>query len=505
MIHSIVRSRHSPEIPPILEERLIQFVRNETGILVQNHQREGLRRFIRETSARAGYRSYARLLDELLKQHASIEFFNELVDTITVSESYFFRDEAQISYLKNTFLPRLVAEKRKHGPKVLRVWSAGCAKGQEIHTIGILLRELLPDIEDWKIRLIGTDISTGRLQGARNGQYTNWDLRRMDSATRRKYFVETGGRYELIADVRNMARFFALNLVSDPFPTIFHETNEQDLILCRNVFIYFDREVSDTVLHKLTKSLRVGGILLLGAAEAISWALPNELTIEVAGAHCYRRRTPLADRSSAAEGGAGRDSAIARTSNTTRAAFAGDRRPPAAAKKDAEESPYEDIAQRLRRSEWLEALGTIDGHIARDGETGALLILKAKALANLGRFAEAVMACEHALVESPTDEEGYFVYGMALLGLGETEGAEKAFRRAIFLNPLFLEAHYQVALTLLSTNRVADGLKSLRNALRIADDGDPNREIHDAPGMTFRRFADLVRAEFEIYSASYGR
>lgn len=519
-----------------VENLILAHIQRETGIRIQDHQRDRMRESIHSSCVNSGYLSSRELLDELLEHRIRVQLFDELVDIVTVSESYFFRDEQQFEYLRDRFLPDLIAQRREAGSRTLRIWSAGCARGQEVYSIAILLHELLPDADDWNMRLIGTDISTRCLIDARVGKYRSWDFRCTDPILTQKYFRETDGDYELIPDVRKMAHFFALNLVRDPYPTIFNETNEHDLILCRNVFIYFEPEAAAAALRRLTSSLRPGGVLLLGASEGISWTLPDNLITEAAGLRCYARVTPVTGRGNTSLAASGHEPApsVGSTAGAAASASAPSRDGAARMEPDgaafatrrggdelthvfsaaagrqadartADDSLRTELDARLGCGDWSQALDLIEDAIADNGETAPLLVARAKALANLGRFTDAVAACERALTEDPTDKRGYLIYGLVLSSLGEESGAEFAFRRAIFLDPRFLEAHYQIALVLLSTNRTAEGLKSLGNALRIAEDGDPESAICDAPGMTFGRFAEIVRAELEIYSGGYQR
>ena len=108
--------------------------------------------------------------------------------------------------------------------------------------------------------------------------------------------------------------------------------------------------------------------------------------------------------------------------------------------------------------------------------------------------------CEQSLALNPTDKHSYFILAMALLGLSRFEEAERALAKVLFLDPNFVEAHCHRAQLLFATGKRRAGLKSLENALTIAEKGDPDRLVHDAPGMTYQRLALILREEFELYS-----
>jgi len=136
----------------------LNFFRREYGINILAHQYDNVRLAIDKTCTQ-----YSVLMSEELLNKISADVNcaerKYLIEKITIDESYFFRDELQISFLKNEFLPQLIADKRKLGDKQLRIWSAGCSTGQEIYSLAIILHQLLPDYEEWNLHLIGTDIN----------------------------------------------------------------------------------------------------------------------------------------------------------------------------------------------------------------------------------------------------------------------------------------------------------------------------------------------------------
>jgi len=188
----------------------------------------------------------------------------EIVDRVTTNETYFFREQYQLEALRQEILPELF-QRRPRG-KRLSIWSAGCASGEEAYTIAMLVTEL-GVFSDWDVRVFGSDISRKVLQIARKGVYGRASFRATDSRIQRRFFRETtDGKHQVRDEVRQLVSFGQINLIDEPMTML---VGEVDVILCRNVLIYFDhaarRRVIDTLYRKLVK----GGHLLLGHSESL--------------------------------------------------------------------------------------------------------------------------------------------------------------------------------------------------------------------------------------------
>lgn len=206
----------------------------------------------------------AQSVSDLIAQ-ARAEPFNVLpaliVDAMTTSETSFFRDVLPFESLRKTALPDLLA--RRAGEKALNIWCAACSTGQEPYSLAILLREHFPQLMSWRVHLLASDISKESLTRARAGLYNQIEANRGLPATLLvKYFKQTGNQWQLRDDVRNMVDFQEINLAG-PWPRL----PPMDLILLRNVMIYFDVETKKKILGQVSRLLRPDGILLLGGVE----------------------------------------------------------------------------------------------------------------------------------------------------------------------------------------------------------------------------------------------
>ena len=182
----------------------------------------------------------------------------ELMDFLTINVSNFFRNIGRFDDLQTNILPELIGTR-----KTLRIWSVGCSGGQEPYSIAIILNELTPEIRHY---ILGTDVNRTILQVAREGIYTEDDVKEVKPLLLAKYFVKQGDEFRVRRSIKQMVTFETHNLLSDPYETNF------DLIVCRNVMIYFTDEAKSNVFKGFYQSLRPGGVLFIGGTETLMTA-----------------------------------------------------------------------------------------------------------------------------------------------------------------------------------------------------------------------------------------
>lgn len=188
-----------------------------------------------------------------------------LVAHLTIGETYFFRNQAQFDALREQIVPELI--ERRSSIRTLRIWSAGCATGEEPYSLAMLLSERLPDLASWQLHILATDINPQFLARAREGLYGNWSFRDTQATLRDSYFAPEGSRWRLSARIRQMVNFSRLNLIEPCYPAIINGTYGQDIIFCRNVTIYFDEPTTRQIIERFYAALFPGGWLVVGHAE----------------------------------------------------------------------------------------------------------------------------------------------------------------------------------------------------------------------------------------------
>ncbi len=194
-----------------------------------------------------------------------VEEWEQLLSFFMNGETFFFRDSGQITLLKEQILPTLIH--RRKAVRSLRIWSAGCSTGEEAYSLAILVDQLLPDRQDWEIEILGTDINFQSIQHAQQGIYGQWAFRKVDSELQQRYFQQRGSQWVLNEPIRKMVTFRKGNLFADRFSSSDLGIYDLDLIICRNVFLYFHNNAIEHVVRKLTEALTSEGYFLTGHGE----------------------------------------------------------------------------------------------------------------------------------------------------------------------------------------------------------------------------------------------
>ncbi|PIW50534.1 MAG: chemotaxis protein CheR [Zetaproteobacteria bacterium CG12_big_fil_rev_8_21_14_0_65_54_13] len=274
------------------EKVFVDFLYSKLGLVIRKHQLNGLHNAIYEGCRYFGHGNWQDYFAALKYGNNVSPEMEQLIAAVTIGESYFFRDQNQIAWLRDTWLPQMIDQRRKQGDLSLRIWSAGCSSGQELYTLAILLAEALPDLDAWNIHLMGTDINADVLSNALRGHYSSWSFRATPDAVRDRYFNSQNNGFTINDHLRHMACFTYLNLADDEYPSMLTQTNSMDLILCRNVFIYFDKAVVDRVMQRFSRCLLPGGVLMLGASDLIASGIDSLRLIQHENIFYYHNSSP---------------------------------------------------------------------------------------------------------------------------------------------------------------------------------------------------------------------
>ena len=253
--------------PPLPEDdfRLLrELISNYCGIYFADDSRYLLERRLGHRLKAHGLETFRDYYRFLLYNRGRSQELSEIIDILTVNETYFFREQKVFDALVEEILP----EMRRMRPDVrrFRIWSAGCASGEEPYTIAIMVLEKALKFSGLEVEIIGSDINQRVLQKARKGVYTSNSFRGVDDYFMKKYFVEEDGSWRIKDAVRKLVSFTHVNLL-DQEKVRFAGT--MDVVFCRNVLIYFNQESKRRVVDGFHQIMNDGGYLLLGHAESL--------------------------------------------------------------------------------------------------------------------------------------------------------------------------------------------------------------------------------------------
>jgi chemotaxis protein methyltransferase CheR len=401
--------------------------------------------------------------------------WQELEAEVTIGETFFFRHTEQFVALRDVILPAIVA--RNQASRSLRIWSAGCAVGAEPYSLVILLERLLGEARrDWTIDIVGSDISHRALAQAREGRFSNWALRGMVEADRALDFTPMPDRrHWRIADRhRPHVRFIQHNLLTLLDDPPGWDWTGFDLILCRNVLIYFSPDRIAPMMSALAGCLSPAGWLMVGHSDAII-ALPRDLGIvELPGTIAFRppgclppeKAAPLLDIAALAAG-------MERNHG---------------ANDDASAEPLPFPLPPLPAGERPRSPLLLPRHeAATEAAVSAI-----RMLADSGRLQEAAQACAAAIDAHPLDARLHFYDGVIAQAAGQRTRAEAALRRAIYLSGRMVMAHYHLGLLLLDGVTPEAGRRIMAQVLKLCADLPQTEALPESDGLSPRDLCERI-------------
>ena len=258
----------APFLSPDDLERLCAFVYASTGMMFGESKRYYIDRRISQQMDRAGVTSFAAYMSALRRDPREVE---QLINSFTINETYFYREEHQLKCLSRSLLPEIVAT-RKPGDRI-RIWSVPCATGEEPYSIAIWLLENWRMVDAYNIEIVASDIDTRVIAGALEGEYGARALAHLPADVVATYFHRVDeGRWRIIDDIKESVAFNQVNLVDG---ARLRELGAFDVIFCRNLLIYFDAASRLTAASNLHDRLNPGGFVCLGHTESMARILTS--------------------------------------------------------------------------------------------------------------------------------------------------------------------------------------------------------------------------------------
>ncbi len=270
-------------ITPLDFEFISTLIRGESAIVLDVGKEYLVEARLDPVVKSAGFASLAALVAEL-RHNGQGELRRKVVAALTTNETSFFRDLEPFNLLRSSVIPELI--KKRESSRQLSIWCAAASSGQEPYSLVMMLKEAFPVLGNWQVSVLATDLCREVLERAREGVYTQFEVNRgLPVPYLIKYFEKQGGNWRIKQDLRKIIRFEELNLIK-PFSGIF----EMDLIMVRNVLIYFDVPTKSAILQKLRGVMRSDGFLFLGSTETTLGVDDHFERYVVGKGVCYRKK-----------------------------------------------------------------------------------------------------------------------------------------------------------------------------------------------------------------------
>ncbi len=253
---------------------LSKYIYDISGIFLDEKKAYLLETRLKMIMDTEGFTSYQALYQRAISEKSG-QMERKIIDAVTTNETLFFRDKAPFEMFKYKVMPDLIDKRTAQAagsmPINIRIWSAACSTGQEIYSLAIILKELIPDQKKYRIKLLGTDISDDAVAQASYGKYNRFEIERgLEKDQLQKYFVSNGSSWKIRDDIRAMAVFQKRNLM-EPFTGI----GQFDVVFCRNVAIYFSIEDRKRLFDKIAGVMAPDGYLVIGSTESLTGICPQ--------------------------------------------------------------------------------------------------------------------------------------------------------------------------------------------------------------------------------------
>ncbi len=485
-------------VPDALVQRLSEYLTDKVGLHFEKKRWGELRQKMLAAMKDFGFDHVEEFIKWLLCLSPTQKQIEILASHLTVGETYFFRERRAFEILEQSILPGLIGARRKTGRR-LRFWSAGCSTGEEPYSLAILLDKLIPDLKDWNITILATDINTAALRKADEGIYSDWSFRDTPPFFKDKYFEKVNGsRYRLLPNIRKTVTFSYLNLSQDVYPTLQTNTNAMDVIFCRNVLMYFALDTVGQAAERFFRSLVEGGWLVISPVEISQLTHSPFTMVRFQDSTFYRKDTRKIKP----------ESLIAKYVEKKIVPEAlkkvkprKSEKPPHTAPYDApgklEQSaltPLEEAAILYRKGFYREAEERLSALISNGSSSQEMLVLFTKILANQGKLEDALHWCEKAVSADKCNPLLHYLLAVILEEQNRGEEAKVSLKKALYLDRNFILAHFALANISLRSGKTAEARKHFGNANDILSKVDPDEILPESEGITAGRLSEIIGA-----------
>ncbi len=490
----------------VLLSKISEIILSNTGLHFPKEKRHDLRRAVEKAASALGFDTALACAEWLLESSGNESRIEVLIKYLTVGETHFFRDGKLFQALEEELIPQLVQDRRASN-RALRIWSAGCATGEEPYTLAIVVSRLAMNLIGWDISILATDINKEFLRKAAEAVYGDWSFRSVPEGIKESYFELQADEARLLPEIKRMVRFSHHNLVKDPYPFAWPENEPMDIIFCRNVIMYFSQERQEEIINKLCNCLTDGGLLVVSPAEASSVTNPHLVPVNYPGVILFRKddspketkifqpelffetlapfvaTVPDWDEPftfpvfEVVETDVERGSEFVETAETER-----------------ELTPYVEGLKLFEQGLYAEAVEHLLVEVGSNGfkQSGTAMSLLTRAYANQGKLVDALLWSEKAVTADKLNAEYHHLHATILQEMEKYQEASVSLNRAVFLNPNLVAAHFALGNLWLRMRNPKQSQRHFKTALAILRNYHEDDTVPSTEGMSAGRLTEII-------------
>jgi chemotaxis protein methyltransferase CheR len=490
------------KISETLLSPLSEFVASNFGLQFPRERWHDLERSAcaaaRECGCSEGLDGYIRAL---LSCPPSQEQMEILASHLTIGETYFFREKRGLEILEE----RIVWDWLRAGAgQRLKIWSAGCATGEEPYSIAIVLSKKMAGFKDRNIQILGTDLNARSLHRASEGTYTEWSFRGTPQWVKRAYFEEVhNSRWAVAPDIKKKVTFAHLNLMDDIYPSSSNGTSDIDVIFCRNVLMYFTAEAIRKVIHRFHCALATDGWLIVSPTET-SHELFSEFAAVNFGDATFYRKSSKSLRIAVTWPAVVRDEDKFNIPFSQQATE--NPEPLAESARDicqkstnivSEDTNLSAVshAQALalyEQGRYEELEPVIVTLLSQNSDDAQTMLLLARTYANQGRLSAALNWCEKAITADKMAARAHYLRATIFQEQGCLSEALLALKQTVYVEPQFVLGHFALGNLALKHGRRKESAKHFENALLLLARYEEDDIVPESEGISVGRLREMI-------------
>jgi len=487
-------------LPETTLNQLSNFITANLALYFPKEKWADLERNIAAASKEFGYSDVVKFIDHVISSPLTHEHIETLAAHLTIGETYFWREPQTFEALENIIIPELTKLHHKE-EKRIRIWSAGCSTGEEPYSIAIALNRTIPNIKDWKISILATDINPRALHKAKMGEYSQWSFRGTSPWLKEKYFIQKpDNKYELIPEIKRMVIYEYLNLAEDIYPSTLNNTNAMDIIYCRNVLMYFTQDRFRQVARGLYNSLVQGGYLLVSASELSLQNFSEFTPINIPGMVLYQKSSKkIKNQHKLAKEETPPEQVLLQilptTDHTTENKKSQIHEIDKEILKTEETTKHVDsISQESLKSYSQGNDLEVTDNLQKDNQTSEEQLILIRTLANQGKLTDAVKTCESAIEANKLDPRLHYLYAIIQQENNQLDAAIASLRRAIYLDSDFAIAYFSLGNIYQQLGDVKNVKKYYTIVLSILNKFSQNDILFESEGLIAGRLREIINA-----------
>ncbi|MBN1446908.1 MAG: tetratricopeptide repeat protein [Bacteroidetes bacterium] len=480
----------------ILEAALLR-IEQVLGLRYKQHQWSDLLRLLKPAASELGFKDVPSCVAWIARDELDDDAVRVLGKHLTIGESYFFREIIVFSLLKEHVFPEIIAQKEKSGARSIRIWSAGCSTGEEVYSVAILLDSLLQDRSDWMISVLGTDINPAAIERAREGRYREWSFRDIPAGIIQSNFEGADdGKLEVAERIREMTDFQFLNLAGSHtlYPGGF------DLILCRNVLMYFTRPKIQHIVQGFRRSVIDRGWLIPSLTETTLINNPGFEGVRFGEATLFRkqgrishilslRKTTQEEKDDADPPAPSAPSIPTQAPTASSSAFTA----PSYRPQEADTLPLRKSTGTALAELTVDVLPQTARVPGVEPHKRDMLLREAQGYADHGDLSAAHNIVQEVVETDKMNPQVRFIFATILREMGETSLAMQEFHRALYLDHGFIPAHFALGSLYRHLGETQRARRHFRNALQLLEACRDKDATVESAEISVRRMIEIVK------------